>query len=273
MSVFNPETAARALMPKELLNEASSLHLCLHLSEGKMQVALAEASGRDFLWAEDFFFESIRHTYADAVDFTVGRNWSEKVFRKCTLTYDTALFTLVPNAFFDIHKQNELLAFNTGKNASNPTHLHLSEPDAIMVFEQDANVRSLIKQFPNARIFPTAYLFVKHALLMAERDETTFHIARVGSSMLLAVVKNKKLLLLNHFGVENEEDVLYHASNTAIRLNVDFENIRIALYEMPQAETLVALLKSYNSQVKLAFGDEGKKVRASFPAHLHVLCA
>ena len=90
MSAFNPEIAARALMPKELLHEASSLHLCLHLSVGKMQVALAEASGRDFLWAEDFFFETIKHTYADAVDFTTGRNWSEKVFRKCTLTYDTA---------------------------------------------------------------------------------------------------------------------------------------------------------------------------------------
>lgn len=260
-------------MPKELLNEASSMHLCLHLAPGRLQVAVAEASGRDFHWAEDFITENHRHNYSDAVDFTVGRNWSEKVFRKCTLTYDTALFTLVPNAFFDVSKQKELLEFNTGKQATNPTHLPLPEMDAVMVFEQDEHVRSLIKQFPNVRIFPTAYLFVKHALLLAERDETTFHISRIGKAMLLSVVKNKKLLLLNHFDAENEEDVLYHASNTALRLNIDFENVHIALYEMPRADVLNTLLKSYNPRVEVAFNDVNKKLRTSFPAHLHVLCA
>ncbi len=273
MSAFNPEIAARAMMPKELLGEASSLHLCLHLSRRRLQVAVAEASGRDFLWAEDFLLENITGSYRDALDFTVGRNWSETVFRKCTLTYDTPLFAPVPNAFFDPAKQGELLQFQTGKQAVNPANLPVQEADATMVFEQDNDVRALIKQFPNVRIFPTAYLFVKHALLIAEREETVFHLSHAGESMLLAVVKNKKLLLLNHFEAGNDEDVLYHASNAALRLNIDFENTGIMLYEMPQTASLLSLLKTYNSQVTTAFPEEGKKIKASFPAHLHVLCA
>lgn len=273
MSAFNPEIAARAMMPKELLGEASSMHLCLHLSKGSMQVAVAEASGRDFHWAEDFFFENVKNSYSQSVDFTIGRNWSEKVFRKCTLTYDTPAFTLVPNAFFDITKQGEILQFHTGQQSYHPSHLAVPEMDATLVFEQDNDVRSLIKQFPNARIFPTAYLFLKHALLVAERDETVFHISRSGSTMLLAVVKNKKLLLLNHFDVENDEDVLYHASNAALRLNIDFEHTGIALYQMPTMESISTLIKTYNSQIENVFDDENKKVKASFPAHLHVLCA
>lgn len=273
MTPFSPETAARAMMPKDLLGEASSLHLCLHLSPGYMQVALAEAAGSDFQWAEDFAPEQIKHTYSDTVDFTAGRNWAEKVFRKCTLTFDTASFALVPNAFFDATKERELLEFQTGKTSQSTAHLPLPEIDAVMVFEQDPQVRELIKQFPNVRIFPTAYLFVKHALLRAEREESTLHIGRIGHQMLLCVVKNKKLLLLNHFEVQSDEDVLYHASNAAMRLAIDFENAQLSLYEIAQTDSLATLLKGYNKHMKHAFTDEGKKVRASFPAHLHILCA
>src|SRR5690606_33861220 len=126
---------------------------------------------------------------------------------------------------------------------------------------------------PNVRIFPAAYLFAKHALLRAERDETAMHIARIGGQMLLCIVKNRKLLLLNHFEVQNDEDVLYHTSNAALRLSIDFENAQLSLYEIPQTDNLTALLKGYNHHVAHAFTDEGKKVKASFPAHLHVLCA
>lgn len=273
MTPFSPETAARAMMPKDLLGEASSLHLCLHMSPGYMQVALAEAAGSDFQWAEDFAPDQIKQTYADAVDFTAGRNWQEKVFRKCTLTFDTPAFTLVPNAFFDASKERELLEFQTGKKANSTVHLPLPEMDAVMVVEQDLHLRELIKQFPNVRIFPTAYLFVKHALLRVEREESVLHISLIGHQMLLCVVKNKKLLLLNHFEVQSDEDVLYHSSNAAMRLGIDFENAQLSLYVTPQADTLSSLLKGYNKHVKHVFTDEGKKVRASFPAHLHILCA
>lgn len=273
MSAFSPEIAARAMMPREYLNEASSLHFAMHLSSGYIQVALAEASGSEFLWSEDFTIEQRKHSYADAVDFVSGRNWSEKVFRKCSLTFDTDEFTLVPNAFFDVAKGRDLLEFNTGKPSLLPAHLPLQEMDAVMIFNQDEYVRELSKQFPNVRIFPTAYLFIKNALARAERDETTLHLSRTSNHSLLAVVKNKKLLLLNHFDVQNEEDILYHASNAAMRLNIDFEHAGIELYEMPISDTLFPLLKKYNQHVSYAFNDLNKKVKASFPAHLHILCA
>lgn len=273
MSAFNPEIAARALIPKEILGDASSLHLCIHLSEHLMQVAVAEASGREFLWAENFEIENKRGDYRSALDFAQGRNWSDRIFRKCTLSYDTALFTPVPQAFFDVKKQNELLGFQVGKPIQNASHLSLPEIDAVMIYEQDSDVRSFIRLFPNVRIFPTAALFVKYALLSAEKDEAVLYIAHSGNTMLLSALKDKKLLLLNSFEIQNEEDVLYHASNAAMRLNLDFENIKIQLCSLSQSEALISLLKRYNKHTEYALRDEAAKVRAGFPAQLHVLCA
>lgn len=273
MSAFSPETASRALLPKEIINEASSHHLCLHLSDEILQVAVAPASGGDFLWAEEFEIDPLRHTYEDAASFAQGRNWSDKIFRKCSLTFDTSLFTPVPSAFFDASKQSELLTFQTGATIFSAANLSLPEIAAFLVYEQDNHVRSLIKMFPNVRIFPLAYLFVKHALLRSERHELAMHISKIGSHMLLAVVKNKKLILINHFDVKNEEDVLYHASNISLRLGIDFERVELSLYEMPHTPPLLTLLKKYNQTTACAFRNDTKKVKASFPAYLHVLCA
>lgn len=273
MSAFNPEIAARAIMPRELLLEASSGHLCIHLSYGNIQVAVAEAAGREIRWAEEFSTNVPSPHFKDVVDFCVGRNWSEKIFRKCTLTYDTPLFALVPAAFYDVKKQAELLQFHTGQEPHAATALHLPEMDAYLVYEQEPHVRTLIKQFPNVRIFPTAYLLIKHALLMAEKGESALHIVQLRHALLLAVIKDRKLMLINQFDASNDEDVLYHSSNAAMRLGIDFEHAHLHLYQFPANDTLEPLLKVYNNHLTHALADYKGKVKASFPAHLHILCA
>lgn len=273
MSAFNPEIAAKALMPRELLSEASSGHLCIHLSYGNIQVAVAEAAGRDIRWAEEFSIDSASSHFKDAVDFCAGRNWSEKIFRKCTLSYDTPLFTLVPAAFYDSKKQAELLKFHTGNASQASVALHLPEMDAYLVYEQEPHVRTLIKQFPNVRILPAAYLLIKHALLVAEKNESELHLVQLHQALLLAVIKDRKLMLINQFDAGNDEDALYHASNAALRLGIDFENAHLHVYQFPANETLVPLLKMYNRHVMRAFDDYKGKIKAAFPAHLHILCA
>ena len=44
MAVFNPELAARMKMPKDLLDEASGLHLAMHLGELSVEAALFDAA-------------------------------------------------------------------------------------------------------------------------------------------------------------------------------------------------------------------------------------
>ncbi len=272
MSVFNPEIAARALMPKELLAEASSLHLCLHLGVADVMVAVVEASGHTVRWWQSFQPEVLHHTYRDAATFIAPRNWSERIFRKCTLSFDTAGFALVPTAFLQPGHEAQILHFQTGISAEQPASLPLPEMDAALLFEQDSHVRSLIKQLPNVRIFPTAYLWVKYALLSAEKDDTHFHIAHLGKEMLLTIVKNKKLMLLNRFEAQSAEDLLYYASHAALRLNMDFEKVDLRLYTWPLQEETAALLGNYNTRLTRAFMAEETSASMPFPIHLHMLC-
>src|SRR5688572_10672491 len=100
MTAFVPGIAARALIPRDLLSQASALHLCMHIHPRWVAVALADAAGGQVTWSEQFDIEQAHvDTWDDVAGFIRGRNWSEKVFRKCTLTFDTADFTLVPSAF------------------------------------------------------------------------------------------------------------------------------------------------------------------------------
>jgi hypothetical protein len=109
MSTFNPEISARALIPKDLMGQASSLHLSMHLATDFVEAALAEAAGGEFHWTGIFPIESNQMSGKDALHFVTERNWSDKVFRKCSVSFDTSEICLVPRAFFEPDKAMELI--------------------------------------------------------------------------------------------------------------------------------------------------------------------
>ena len=274
MNVFSPEIAARALVPKDLLGQASSLHFALHVHKNFVAASLAEAAGGDFHWSGDFPIEDAGGSFENALHFIRERNWSEKVFRKFTLSFDTTEFTLVPTAFFQKEKEKQLLEFNTGTVGGLIESMEIPELDAVMIYSVDEHIRELTARFPNARIFPSAALFAKYAYAQSDRTEKEFHIYHTPGFMLLAVMQGKKLLLLNHYPVHTDEDILYYTSNAALRLDLDMENTRVRLYEMPLREYLENLFSHYSTNVKHVFkSDAGEKHQASFISHLHILCA
>ncbi len=247
MPDFVPETIARALMPKELLAQASSLHLCLHVHPTWVFATVAEAASVQVLWTESFHLEhTATEKWADVIQFLIERNWADKVFRKCTLTFDTPEFTLVPSAFFEREKEQALLEFHTGRTHQHVSSLSISELNADLIFDTDAAIRQLIPKFPNVRIFPTAYLFARYALLFSPRDESSIHAFHAPGQLLLCIYKNRQLQLLNHYTVQGEEDVLYFVSNAAMQLNIDMEHVALKLYAHESDKKTLALLKNYN---------------------------
>jgi hypothetical protein len=67
------------------------------------------------------------------------------------------------------------------------------------------------------------------------------------------------------------EDVLYHVSNAAMRLQIDLENCRVELMEASADDSLSQLLKRYAGEVS-----QLKEVIASTDSaitQLHYLCA
>jgi hypothetical protein len=269
MSAYSPEIAASAIMPKDLISQASSLHFAMHMGKQCVEVALSEAAGGDFHWAKRFEFTENSFS---GLNFIRERNWNERVFRKCTISFDSTKFCLVPSAFFDVDQSKNLLEFHSGAVEGEIAHLELKELDAVMIFERPDWTNDLSRIYPNARFFPLAYLLLKHARMVASRDQNCMMISVDKSMMVMIALRAGKLELCNGFSIQNDEDALYHASNSAMRLNFDFENVLIQLYSASLENSFHNLLKHYNKNFVEQFKDNTQN-DASFISNLHVLCA
>ncbi len=274
MSPFSPEIAAHALIPKDLLGQASSLHFAMHLGHHYVECVLAEAAGGDFHWTRAFKTETDSHHEHDVIKFVAARNWNERVFRKCTISFDIMKFSLVPAAFYNDENAAALLAFNCGEISNEVLSVEIREVDAFLIYEAPSWIHDLTRMFPNGRFFPAAYLFLKHACIVSAQESESLIISYAGSIMLLAIFKDGKPLLLNAYAVQNEEDVLYHASNAAMRLDVDFENVPLFIYSLSSDKALQNVLKHYNRQCTSMFeSDSSSGNEATFISYLHMLCA
>ena len=274
MSSFSLEIAAHALIPKELLSEASSLHFAVHLSTTYVEASLAECAGGELHWSRSFRPESAHQSVEEMLAFINERNWSERVFRRCTISYDVTKFCMVPFAFFSQENCRSMLEFNCGQLDNEVAYIEMRELDAVLIHEVPSWTQGLQSKFPNARFLPSSFLFLKHSAMIAERDGQSLMIYRDGNMMMLAAFKNRKLQLFNAYPIQNEEDILYYASNAAMRLNIDFEHVALHVYSHTKDNSLYGLLKHYNRSTFQVYPEAGSTSQeASFISHLHVLCA
>lgn len=246
------ENMARAMMPKDILAQASSMHLCIHMHTSWVCATVADAAGGQVAWTETF---QVAATGTDSYDlsiaFVLEKNWGEKVFRKCTISFDTADFALVPSAFFQKENELTLLQFQTGKNHLHAASLSLNELAAELIFEVDKSLQTLTQKFPNARIFPSAYLLARYAYNQSAKENSALHILYHQPYLTLTIIKNKELLLLNNYQAQSAEDVLYYTANAAMQLGVDLENVQLKLYSPAADLHLIALLKDYNTATEI----------------------
>ena len=251
MTPFVPEIAARAKIPKELLGQASTLHCCMHINMARVEISLADASTGVVAWVEAFDIEPTKsESWEDVLKFVEERNWFEKVFRKCTLTFDTGDYTAMPVAFFEQGRETQLLQFHTGREYIQADSLPLSEFGAQFIFETPESIRSLSGHFPNIRIFPSAWIIARYAWLQSPQSGASIFIWHSGVSMDMVVIKDRKLLLSRSDKVQSAEDVLYHTSNAAMRLGLDFENTPLFLYSLKDGSSTHQLMARYCKELK-----------------------
>lgn len=248
MSVFDLELAARALLPKDVLNEASSLRLDMYFGENSVGVSAADVATGHVVWQEDFRQEDFRDPAVQS-EFAAARNWADRVFRKCTLAFDSRCFTLVPAPFFDDRESHNLLSFNTGRQVNHTDHVYLPGTDAQLIFETPDELKSLIKKYPNIRILPSSYLLALYAESMAGAADQCFHIYVSHNYMLVCLHLKGKLQLLNYYDIRSETDVLYFISNAVMQFVLDNESLIVNFADVYGHTGLEKLLRTYYSNV------------------------
>lgn len=267
MAVFDPELAARMKMPKELLEKASELHLAIHAGAQQVYAALFDYNQSKAVW----------HVYADMpagmspYAFIYARNWVEGVFRKCTITFDCDNYALVPQSMFDSGSCADYLSMQNGVETSSVGFIEMPEVEASLCFEWPEWHAALMKAIPNARLVPLSALLVRMASSRAQQGEMRCVVAFTSGFVTIAGLKNKSLLLLATHEARTPEDVLYHVSNAAMRLQLDMENCRIDLLDTTSVDETRALLSRYLRDAQpLAISDG---MHAPAITQLHYLCA
>lgn len=266
MAVFNPELAARMKMPKELLDQASGLHFVMHFSERFVEAALFEASGTRCLW-----HVNTELPIGNAVDFVYQRNWHEQVFRKCTVSFDTLIYTAVPLAYYDSEQNSSYLKLQHGSLNASTSSIELAELDAVVCFEIPAWQGRLMSFIPNARIMPVAALLARYMRSIAPRQGQAIGLWVNENNMTLCCLNDRNLTLLMSNAVTAEEDVLYHLSNAAMRLELDLEHTNLELIHGNGFRALKSTLDKYIRKVNTPAVDKIVN-EGSFMPQMHILC-
>ena len=136
MSFFNPEIAAKALLPKDVAASAATLHLAIHINPALVQVAVVDRDSNSEIWVEKFdILNDSNSDLIQAIDFVKHCNWGDKVFRKTTISFDNADFVLVPQGFLVPGKEKELLEFSTRRESDCPETYMIPEIGAGIVYD------------------------------------------------------------------------------------------------------------------------------------------
>jgi hypothetical protein len=267
MVVFDPELAARMKMPKEMLEKAPELHFTMHISKQHIHAALYDFSIASCLWN----VHSEIPVGLSPFKFIYQRNWIEGVFRRCSVTFDSDTYALVPTPLFDENSCNDYLHMQHGLQQTQTAFIELTEVDAVICYELPEWYAELIRCFPNARILPLSALLARTAVAKMNQAKAEMVVAFSSSSVTIAAVKSKALVLLTTHEARTHEDVLYQISNAAMRLQIDLDDCSIELLDATDSTELLLLLKQYVKEAKsFAFP---VSTNGSAITQLHYLCA
>lgn len=267
MVVFDPELAARMKMPKELIDRAHDLHLALHIGRQHVHAALFDFSLSVCFWSVDSEVPPGMSVYK----FIYQRNWMEGVFRRCSVTFDTDCYALVPASFFDANSAADYLQMQHGVSGISAAFAEVPESDSVICFEIPEWQTELMRHFPNARILPVSALLLKLAAARTNLSTRSFFVMYSSLTVSIAAIKDKEVVMLSTHEARTSEDALYHLSNAAMRLQMDPENCDVELLDAYGQTELCELLKKYFGGVKpLSVHAE---MNAPLVTQIHYLCA
>jgi hypothetical protein len=267
MSVFDPELAARMKMPKELLDRAGDLHFAMHIGDGYVHASLFDFVDSTCLWG----VQSAVPAGMAVEKFVYQRNWLEGVYRRCTISFDCDQYTLVPRSLFDENAVSDYLNLQHGSEQGATECIEIPEAEVVLCFVLPLWYSEIMRFFPNARLMPLSAFITKAAASKFQHQLQCIIAAVTPEHVTLACIRNKTLLLLSTQEAKTSDDVLYHLSNAAMRLELDLENCAVELVASAGRDELITLLRRYVKEVKIVQRTE--VTNCSAYTQLHYLCA
>ncbi len=176
----------------------------------------------------------------------------ENDFNAVTIVYNHDIFTMVPDAYFQIDKAPDYLKYNT----------RLLKTDVVSVDDpiENLNARCVYIAYENINNYfhdlygAFDYYHYTSKLLQAlalknKSSEYLVYITLLENSFYLTLFKRKQLILHNIFTYENADDVLYFVMFSTAQNGFDPETMDTFILQNTQNQAIFDLLYRYIRKV------------------------
>ena len=272
------DTTVQIFDPALEKKTAGLCDLIIAIENTSVQLALIEKKTNRFLALEVFNIEMIE-------DFD-WKNYFENISRKSTILkkYEfskvkiclTSLqFTLVPESL--LHPGDEQTYFKLNfKNHSNleVKHSHINAFSLFTVYGIEKDLQTVLSHlFQDPKIIHHSEILLQSILRIGRSDTNKKLLLNIRKNDIdILIAEGKKVILMNSFNRNSEEDVLYYLLFTCEQLNIDTENISVYLAgEIEPESALYKLLYKYvrkitfvNHDRTLFFGEIFEEIPDSF---------
>lgn len=272
------DTTVQIFDPALEKKTAGLCDLIIAIENTSVQLALIEKKTNRFLALEVFNIEMIE-------DFD-WKNYFENIsgkstilrkheFSKVKICLTSLQFTLVPESL--LHPGDEQTYFKMNfKNHSNleVKHSHINAFSLFTVYGVEIELQTVLSHlFQDPKIIHHSEILLQSILRIGRSDTNKKLLLNIRKNDIdILIAEGKKVILMNSFNRNSEEDVLYYLLFTCEQLNIDTENISVYLAgEIEPESALYKLLYKYvrkitfvNHDRTLSFGEIFEEIPANF---------
>ena len=276
--VSGTDTIVQIFDPALEKKTAGLCDLIIAIENSSFQIALLEKKTNRFLALEVFNFEKTEDfKWKDYFENISGKSAILKnyEFSKVKICLTSLQFTLVPESL--LHPGDEQTYFKMNfKNHSNleVKHSHINVFSLFTVYGIDRELQAVLTHlFQDPKIIHHSEILLHSILRIGRNDSNKKLLLNIRKNDIdILIAEGKKVILLNSFNRNSEEDVLYYLLFTCEQLNIDTESISVYLSgEIEPESALYKLLYKYirkitfvNHDRTLSFGENFEEIPANF---------
>jgi len=256
-------------IPTAVVENSARLHASLHLESFFVSIAFAQPEDRAIVFTHNISFpigESI--PFAESVAW-IQKHWPSAVFKKTILSVEPLAFNLIPKAMFE---ESALEDFLPQISSSEFLAYRFNEQqDVVVVFATHSSVVNLERFIAGVEILalPTLLLPGQRAHASLVQSKATLWVGK--EKHYLCVEKNNALVLLNEYGGNTAEDMLYFLANGCIQYGIDLASLPVFVQGTHFDSNYVEVFESYVRNVQFSKNMQANSLNDLWK--LHLLCA
>jgi len=143
-------------------------------------------------------------------------------------------YTLVPADLFDRKHRKDFLKFNHVIDRDEEVHFsYIEKIEAYDIYVYPSVlINFLVNHFPEIRFYHTTTTFLNSYVEINENSNEAFETVAINfmqDSFDILVLKNQRLIFLNDFNFNTEEDAVFYVMNVLKKLRLDISKISVTV--------------------------------------------